>query len=284
MQSRSAAATIESQEEFVVVEMPLTAFEKLYAIGAIRKGFVVLMLALIWQGYATFLDNSLLFPTLSDTLLALFNGIVHGELLLRIWYSVRLLLIGYAIGLALATILTAFAMTSKLGADFMETLTAMLNPLPAIALLPLAMIWFGLGNTSVLFVLIHSVLWAAALNTLSGFQSVSSTLRMVGRNYELSLRNYIAKILIPAAFPSILSGLKISWAFAWRTLIAAELVFGASAQSGGLGWYIYENKNLLQIPEVFAGLLAVILIGLSVENLVFATMERQTVRKWGMQQ
>src|SRR6185312_14678021 len=82
MQSRSAAATIESQEEFVVVEMPLTAFEKLYAIGAIRKGFVVLMLALIWQGYATFLDNSLLFPTLSDTLLALFNGIVHGELLL----------------------------------------------------------------------------------------------------------------------------------------------------------------------------------------------------------
>jgi len=159
----------------------------------------------------------------------------------------------------------------------------MFNPLPAIALLPLALIWFGLGYGSIVFVIVHSVLWAVALNTHSGFLSVSTTLRMVGRNYGLSGLSYIGRILIPAAFPSILTGLKIGWAFAWRTLIAAELVFGVSSGSGGLGWFIYENKNQLDIPAVFAGLFTVILIGLLVENVIFRTVEARTVRRWGMQ-
>lgn len=134
-----------------------------------------------------------------------------------------------------------------------------------------------------MFVLVHSVLWAVALNTHSGFKSVSNTLRMVGRNYGLRGIGYVRKILIPAAFPSILTGLKIGWAFAWRTLIAAELVFGASSGKGGLGWFIYECKNQLDIPAVFAGLFTVIIIGLLVENLIFRNIEAATVRKWGMQ-
>lgn len=73
------------------------------------------------------------------------------------------------------------------------------------------------------------------------------------------------------------------WAFAWRTLIAAELVFGVSSGSGGLGWFIYENKNQLEIPNVFAGLFTVIFIGLIVENFIFRTVETRTVKKWGMQ-
>ena len=105
----------------------------------------------------------------------------------------------------------------------------------------------------------------------------------MGRNYGLSGPRFVAQILVPAAFPHILTGLKIGWAFAWRTLIAAELVFGVSQGSGGLGWYVFENKNQLEIANVFAGLFTVILIGLFVENVVFATIERRTVRRWGMQ-
>jgi NitT/TauT family transport system permease protein len=93
----------------------------------------------------------------------------------------------------------------------------------------------------------------------------------------------VGKILIPAAFPSILTGLKVGWAFAWRTLIAAELVFGVSSGSGGLGWYIFENRNAMETANVFAGLFFVIMIGLVVENLVFATIEKRTIRRWGMQ-
>jgi NitT/TauT family transport system permease protein len=165
----------------------------------------------------------------------------------------------------------------------LETLTSMFNPLPAIALLPLALIWFGLGTGSIIFVLVHSVLWAVALNTHSGFRSVSSTLRMVGQNYGLKGFALVGAILIPAAFPSILTGLKVGWAFAWRTLIAAELVFGVSSGTGGLGWYIFENRNQLETANVFAGLFFVIMIGLVVENFVFATIEKRTIHRWGMQ-
>jgi len=268
---------------FGVVEKPLTPWERLYNIGALRKSVLLVALAAIWQLYAQQLDNPLLFPTFGATLQALWDGIVSGGLLGKAWTSIKVLLMGYGAGLAIAAVLTAAAITSRVGTDLLETLTSMFNPLPAIALLPLALIWFGLGNGSIVFVLIHSVLWAVALNTHSGFLAVSSTLRMVGRNYGLTGLSYVAKILIPAAFPSILSGLKIGWAFAWRTLIAAELVFGVSSGSGGLGWYIYENKNELEIPSVFAGLFTVILVGLAVENLVFRNIELRTVRRWGMQ-
>ena len=149
---------------------------------------------------------------------------------------------GFATGVFIAAVLTFLAINTRLGNDFLETMTAMFNPLPAIALLPLALIWFGLGTGSLIFVLVHSVLWAVALNTHAGFRSVSTTHRMVGQNYGLRGIGFVTKILIPAAFPSILAGLKIGWAFAWRTLIAAELVFGTTSGQGGLGWYIFEAR------------------------------------------
>src|SRR5690606_14713524 len=270
-------------QSFGIVQKPLSWWERITNIGGLRKLFVLLVLAAIWQVHAVNLNNPLIFPTFTDTMGALFEGIASGGLLLKAWTSIRVLLVGYAAGIALAAVLTVLAITTRIGTDILETLTAMFNPLPAIALLPLALIWFGLGEGSLVFVLIHSVLWAVTLNTHSGFLSVSLTLRMVGRNYGLSGFGYVRRILIPAAFPSILTGLKIGWAFAWRTLIAAELVFGVSSGSGGLGWFIYENKNLLEIPNVFAGLFTVILIGLLVENVIFRTVEIHTIRKWGMQ-
>jgi len=248
-----------------------------------RKIVLLAVLAVAWEVYARWLANPLLFPTFSDTVVALMDSIASGRLLSAVSFTITLLLKGYIAGLAFAGLLTAFASTTRIGADLLEVLTAMFNPLPSIALLPIALIWFGLGDNSVIFVLIHAVLWSVALNTYSGFRGVSSTLRMVGQNYGLSTVGYITRILVPAAFPSILTGLKVGWAFAWRTLIAAELVFGVSSGSGGLGWYIFENKNQLLIPNVFAGLLTVIVLGLAVENLLFKTIENATVRRWGMQ-
>jgi NitT/TauT family transport system permease protein len=267
-----------------VAVRPLGAARRLYENAALRKSALLVLLALAWELYARQLNNPLLFPTFSATVAALAAALASGEIPRAAAYTISLLLQGYGAGLALAAALTALATATRLGADLLETLTAMFNPLPSIALLPLALIWFGLGDGSVIFVLIHAVLWAVALNTFAGFRAVSPTLRMVGQNYGLSRPAYIGRILIPGAFPSILTGLKAGWAFAWRTLIAAELVFGVSSGSGGLGWYIFENKNQLLIPEVFAGLLTVILFGLLVENLIFRSIEERTVRRWGMQQ
>ena len=262
---------------------PLTIPERLLQITGVRRMIVVAVLCIAWQLYAMYLNNSLLFPTLTETIEALYDSVVRGPLIERMLVSLQTLLIGYAAGLTIAGIFTTLAVSTRVGTDFLSTLTAMFNPLPAIALLPLALLWFGLGAKSLVFVIIHSVLWAVALNTHSGFASVSPTLRMAGQNCGLRGIAYVAFLLVPAAFPSILTGLKIGWAFAWRTLIAAELVFGVSSRSGGLGWFIFENRNQLEIPSVFAGLFTVIVIGLIVENVVFRVIEAKTVRKWGLQ-
>jgi NitT/TauT family transport system permease protein len=272
-----------STASFGIVQKPLSAWEKITNQGWVRKLALLVVIAVIWEIYARQLDNPLLFPTFSATVVAFFKGLFGGDLFTKAMTSLRVLLMGYAAGIVCAAVLTVVAITSRVGTDLLELLTSMFNPLPAIALLPLALIWFGLGTSSIVFVIIHSVLWAVSLNTHSGFLAVSNTLRMVGRNYGLRGLPYVARILIPAAFPSILTGLKIGWAFAWRTLIAAELVFGVSSGSGGLGWFIYENKNQLEIPNVFAGLFTVIVIGLIVENVVFRVIEAKTVRKWGLQ-
>ena len=265
------------------VERPLPLAERLWNSPAVRRTVILVLLAVIWESYARWSANQLLFPTFTDTMLAWWQGIVSGVIPERLFATMKMLLIGYSIGLALAAIFVTFAVSSRFGTDLLSTLTSMFNPLPAIAMLPLALLWFGLGTPSIVFVIVNSVLWAVALNTHAGCMSVSETLRMAGQTFGLKGFRYVAKILMPAAFPAILSGLKIGWAFAWRTLIAAELVFGVSSGQGGLGWYIFENRNLLETANVFAGLLTVMAVGLLVEGVIFRTIENKTVRRWGMQ-
>jgi len=289
----NSAQNVAARPEFVrspepalsdrLIAVRLSPWRRLTGVTFVRQATLLLLIAAAWQAYGLMLDNDLVLPSFAKVAAALWQATVHGPLLLRAWTSLRLLLAGYALALFLATVFTLIAVASRVGTDLLTLLTAMFNPLPAIALLPLALLWFGLGAGSVIFVLVHAVLWPLALNTYSGFLSVSETLRMAGRSFGLKGARFSLKILVPAAFPSILAGLKIGWAFAWRTLIAAELVFGVSSGSGGLGWYIYENRNALEIANVFAGLLMVILIGLAVESLVFRAVERATVRRWGMQ-
>jgi len=262
---------------------PLSLIERITNNTFARRIMVLIVLGVAWEAYARYIANPLLFPSLSDTMEAFWDAALRGPLLDRTLTSLSVLGMGYALGLAIAAVFTTIAVSTRVGTDLLSTLTAMFNPLPAIALLPLALLWFGLGAKSLVFVIVHSVLWAVALNTHSGFMSVSPTLRMAGQNCGLKGLSYVTLLLVPAAFPSILTGLKIGWAFAWRTLIAAELVFGASSRSGGLGWFIFENRNQLETPSVFAGLLTVIIIGLVVESVIFRSLENATIRRWGMQ-
>jgi len=255
----------------------------LVASSTARRTLAILLLAAAWEGYGRFLNDDLLFPSLSRTVLALIDSTKTGELPSRLLNSLTTLGMGYAAGVLLASVLTTLAISVKFGADLLAMLTAMFSPLPAVALLPMAILWFGIGEPAIVFVIMFSVLWAVALNAQSGFRGVSPALRMTGYNLSLTGWRHVVYILVPAAFPSILSGLKIGWAFAWRTLIAAELVFGASSRSGGLGWFISEHRNELAIDQVFAGMLVVILVGLLVEIGIFRTIERLTVIRWGMQ-
>ena len=280
-----------ADREFVLVDMPdelgrlgraLPLWRRALATTGVRRGFVVLVLVAMWQGYARFLGVPLLFPSFTDSLSALWDAIVTGVLPARLLSSLEVLAAGYGCGVLAALIFATLAAVSRLGDDVLATLTAMFNPLPAIALLPIALIWFGLGMGSLVFVITHSVLWAVALNAHAGFVGVPEAQRMAAHNAGLRGIRFVAKVLIPSAFPAILTGLRVGWAFAWRTLIAAELIFGVSSHTGGLGWFIYESRMEMDTPSVFAGLLAIILIGLFFEGFVFRALEVATIRRWGM--
>lgn len=275
----------------VDVERKLSLIERITAISSVRKLSILVALLVVWEAYTRLANVSeYMMPTFSATGAAFYAAIVDEGMLLMVQHSIKVLLMGYVIGIVIAALLTTLAVSTRFGSDLLSTLTAMLNPLPAIALLPMAMLWFGLGTEAIVFTLLHSVIWPVALNMHSGFLGVSDTQRMVGRNYGLRGLTYVLKILVPAALPSILTGLKIGWAYAWRTLIAAELVFGGSvidtegSSEGGLGWFVFSNQMDLRIPYVFAGLLTVILVGILMESFVFRTIETRTVVKWGMQQ
>ena len=224
----------------VSLERRLPLSQRLWQQGWLRKGLILALLALAWELAARVQGNDLLLPGFLQTARALGEGLASGELPAKAGISLLVLFRGYLLGIVLAFVLTSLAVSTQLGRDLLGTLTAMFNPLPAIALLPLALLWFGLGQNSLIFVLVHSVLWALALNTYAGFLGVSETLRMAGRNYGLRGLRFVLLILVPAALPSILAGLKIGWAFAWRTLIAAELVFGEQRQG---------RARLVHFPE-----------------------------------
>ena len=273
---------LEDTGEIGDVARPRSIWSRVASHEAFRRTAVLVMLAILWQALALWADNPLMLPSFTETMSAWWDITVSGELLQRVRASIEVLAIGYSAGIIVAACFASLAVLNRFAADVLSTLTAMFNPLPALAVLPLALLWFGLGVSSIVFVMVQSVVWAVSLNTITGFQTVAETQRMAGQNFGLRGMSFVFRLLVPAAFPSILTGLKLGWAFSWRTLIGAELVFGVSSRSGGLGWFIYENRAQLETPKVFAGLLTVILIGLLVETIIFRTVENLTVRRWGI--
>ena len=248
----------------------------------VRRAILLVAILVLWQAYITLMDVSpLVFAAPLDVAEALIDGIRDGRLIDASLVTLRVLGLGMLIGMIIAAILTTLATWTRIGQDILVLLTSMLNPLPAIAILPLAILWFGLNQTALVFVIANAVTWPIAINVSMGFRTVPATIMMVGRNLGLRGVRMVRDVLAPAALPHTITGLKTGWAFGWRTIIAAELVFGVAGGGGGLGFFINDARFFLRIPEVFAGLVTIALIGIALES-VFNIIERRTVIKWGM--
>ncbi|MBO0785837.1 MAG: ABC transporter permease [Actinobacteria bacterium] len=245
---------------------------------------IVLAVALIalWALYIRLRHVSpLVFASPEATLAAFGRGWASGEIASATAATLEVLLLGIGIGLVLAAAFTVWATATTVGNDLLTLLTAAINPLPSIAVLPLAMIWFGVSAKAVVFVVAESVLWPLAINMVSGFTSVNPILVMVGRSLGLRRWQYIRRVLLPGALPSIISGVNIAWAMAWRTAIAAELVFGTAGGNGGLGYFINTSQYFLKIPDVLAGLTTIGIVGCAVQAGL-GRFEARTVVRWGM--
>jgi NitT/TauT family transport system permease protein len=249
---------------------------------AIRYALLVLAILLIWQAYVTLGHvNKLLVSSPIDVAAALSADLRSGKLISTTFATLQNLVEGMIIGALVGFGLASFAVFSKVGHDLLSVLSAIFNPLPSIAILPLAMIWFGLRPESIVFVVALATVWPVAINTDTGFRTISPTTQLAARNLGLRGWRLVFDVLLPAALPSIITGLKASWAFGWRTVVAAELVFGVAGSAGGLGWYINNARYFLNTSTIFAGLVVISILGILVEA-IFAIVERRTVVKWGM--
>ena len=247
-----------------------------------RRSILLVALVLLWQLYVSVSGVSpLLVSSPAKIAEAFWEGWASGELAAATLVTLEILGLGMLVGMCLAAVLTTFATWTRIGEDVLVLLTSMLNPLPAIAILPLAILWFGLSPAALVFVIANAVTWPIAINVSTGFRTVNPTILMVGRNLGLRGFKLVKDVLMPAALPHTISGLKTGWAFGWRTIIAAELVFGVAGGGGGLGYFINDSRYFLRIPDVFAGLVTIALIGIALD-VVFTWIERRTVIKWGM--
>ncbi|MCG5213056.1 ABC transporter permease [Streptosporangium sp. KLBMP 9127] len=250
----------------------------------LRRTIVLAALIGIWQAYTSLSGvNSFVFSGPWDVAKAFVEGWASGEMAVSTLTTLRMLAAGMGIGIVLTLVLTVLAATTTIGNDALTLVSSMLNPLPSVAILPLAMLWFGLTDTALIFVTANAVLWPMTVNVSMGLRTTPTTLVMVGRNLGLSGWRLTRDVMMPAALPHAIAGLKTGWAFGWRTIIAAELVFGTAGTDGGLGFFINNSRYYAQIPDVFAGLVTIALIGIALD-LVFNLVERHTVTRWGMKE
>lgn len=242
----------------------------------------VLVVIVAWWLYVRLSGvDEKLFPSPGSVAAAWKEMAASGDLWTAARTTLKVLLQGIAIGAVLAFIISALAVFQTWAQVALRTLSAMFNPLPSVALLPMALLWFGIGESPIVFVIVYAVVWVMALNLNAGFESVPIQLRWSGQNLGLKPHDYLFQVFLPAALPSILTGFRVAWGYGWRTVIAAELVFGAIGGSGGLGWLIVVDRYNLRADRVFAVLFTIIAIGLIIE-FILARIESRTVRRWGL--
>ncbi len=242
----------------------------------VSRLFFLAVFALIWESAACFSGVSpLLLPPLEAVFAALWTNLSAGTLLPQILFSLSLIFLALLISSVLALALGVWGAVSPFFLRLTDTLSAMAHPLPGMALLPLVVIWFGTGTPAVLAVIVHACLWPLLISLQSGMQGASRVYVDVGRNLSMSRFAVAVEILLPAAATQIIAGLRIGWARAWRALISAEMVFGAIGQLGGLGWFIFKRRVMMDTGGLFAGILVVAFIGMAMEELLFQWLEKR---------
>lgn len=237
------------------------------------------LLLLLWEITAVWGPVSpLLLPRVETVARVLAEGFAMGTLLGQTLFSLGVIVLGLLIAAALALLMAVAAQLWPFADRLSDALTVMAHPLPGMALLPLIVIWFGTGTPAVTVVIVHACLWPLLVSLQSGMRDAPPLYTDVGRNLSMSRVGIVLEILLPAALSQAVTGLRIGWARAWRALISAEMVFGAIGAYGGLGWYIFKQRAMMNTAGLFAGIVTVAVIGMAVEGLVFERLERRTQR------
>jgi NitT/TauT family transport system permease protein len=224
----------------------------------------------LWPGY--------LFPAPSEVFNTLTYGLFHRNFLIGIWSSLRRLWIGYSFALGIGLFLGLLMGQLRWLKETMGLLVLGLQTLPSICWLPLAILWFGLNERAILFVVVMGAVLSIAQATEDGVRNTPPLYLQAARNLGASGWRLYFSVILPAALPSIVTGMKLGWSFAWRSLMAGELLYALP----GLGNLLTMGRELNDMSQVLAVMVIIVILGLLTDRLLFSLLERLVRERWGL--
>lgn len=236
-------------------------------------------LLLLWQVvYSLHIWPPYLFPSPQGMVEALRSGLADGSIATAVGVSLRRIAIGYSVAVVVGVLLGLAIATSEFLQSTIGTLVLSLQSLPSVCWLPFAVLWFGLSENAIIFVVLIGSVLSITINAESGVRNLPKLYLLAGRNLGARGPRLFWNVLLPASLPYLVSGLKQGWAFAWRSLISGEMIF----VSLGLGHLLMMGRDLNDMSQVLAVMALIMLLGYLVDRIIFVNVERRIRERWGL--
>ncbi|GCE46777.1 NitT/TauT family transport system permease protein [Thermosporothrix hazakensis] len=255
--------------------------ERRLSVGTwVRRIVFYIAVVLFWQGIVSLhIWPEYALPGPLEVLNALILGLQSGLFVLASLVSLQRMLIGYAISMVIGVLLGILIGRVRVAEETLGTLVMGLQALPSVCWLPLAVLWFGLSEQAIIFVVVMGALFSITLGVVNGIKNTPPIYLNAARTLGARGIALATQVILPAAMPAILNGFKQGWGFAWRSLMAGELLFASLS----LGNQLQAGRDLNDAAKVLAVMLVIIAIGVIIDSLLFATLERRLRERWGLQ-
>ncbi len=239
-------------------------------------GLLAVWQAMAWSGRW----SPVLLPSPGSVAEYIQAALADGSLPEATGVTLRRLLVGYAIGVAIGLPLGLLSSTWEFVEDTVGVLALGLQTLPSVCWIPLALLWFGQSEGAMLFVVVMGTTWSVMIATDTGARSIPAVYARAARTMDSAGFHRWTRVILPASLPFLVSGMKQGWAFAWRSLMAAE-IYVTILSGFGLGQLLHYGRELNAMEQVVAVMLVIVLIGLLADKVLFAPWERFLHRRWG---
>ncbi|MCX8100752.1 MAG: ABC transporter permease [Geminicoccaceae bacterium] len=237
------------------------------------------LLVALWQAVVqAFAVSPLVFPSVPAVLRAGLDGLADGTLAAHVAASLLRVATGTVLALLVAVPLGMAMGVSRAVAAFFTPLLRFFSVLAGIAWIPIATLWFGYGFGAIVFVIFNAVFFVVAYNTLLGVSTIPIELRRAAASLGAGRLAIVREVLLPGALPNIVTGIRTGLGFAWRGLIAAEMI----ATSTGLGYMLFLARDFYRTEVIVLGMILVGSIWLALDRLLLAPLERRTIERWGL--
>ncbi|HEY4024723.1 MAG TPA: ABC transporter permease [Pseudonocardiaceae bacterium] len=243
----------------------------------------IVVLIAIWQAlWAAAFWPEYQLPAPSAVGADLWALLTTGQVFGILWVSVHRAILGFAIAIVIATPLGLAMARIPVLRSAIGPLLSGLRSLPSVAWVPAAILWFGIQPSAIYFVVLLGSVPSIADGLLSGIDQIPPILPRVGKVLGAGQLASARHILLPAALPGYLSGLKQGWAFSWRSLMAAELIANSPQLGNGLGQFLENGRSLNDMPTVLAAIVLILVVGIGIDLILFRPVERYVLRSRGL--